>query len=327
MELLVLNEDEIRAVLKMGKVIELVEIAFREKGLKRVQMPPKVYLFFNKYQGDLRAMPAYFELLDIAGVKLVNSHPLNPSLYGLPTVMAVILLFEPKTGRPLCIMNGTMITGMRTAAAAAVATKYLARSNAEVLGIIGAGYLARFHLLALPYVINVKKVFVYDIVRSKAEALAKEFEEKIDIKIHVVDNPRNAVEPVDVLATLTPARAPVVKNEWVREGLHINAMGADAPGKQELDPEILKRAKIVVDDIEQASHSGEINVPLSQGLITLNDVYAELGEIVAGIKKGRESDREITIFDSTGLAIQDVIVAHYVYTQAIGQGMGLKIQI
>ncbi|MCC6057827.1 MAG: ornithine cyclodeaminase family protein, partial [Desulfurococcaceae archaeon] len=133
--------------------------------------------------------------------------------------------------------------------------------------------------------------------------------------------------PVDVLATLTPARAPVVKNEWVREGLHINAMGADAPGKQELDPEILKRAKIVVDDIEQASHSGEINVPLSQGLITLNDVYAELGEIVAGIKKGRESDQEITIFDSTGLAIQDVIVAHYVYTQAIEQGMGLKIQI
>jgi alanine dehydrogenase len=104
-------------------------------------------------------------------------------------------------------------------------------------------------------------------------------------------------------------------------------MGADAPGKQELDPEILKRAKIIVDDVEQASHSGEINVPLSQGIITLNNIYAELGEIVAGLKKGRESDREITIFDSTGLALQDVIVAHYIYMQAIERGIGLKIQL
>jgi len=311
----------------MDKAIELVETAFREKGLKRVQMPPKVYIFFSRYQGDLRAMPAYFESLDIAGVKLVNVHPLNPSSYGLPTVMATILLFEPKTGRPLCLMNGTMLTSMRTAAAAAIATKYLARPNAEALGIIGAGNLARHHLSALPRVVDVKKVFIYDIVKAKAEALAREFEGKLDAKIHVVDNPRDAVEPADVLATLTPSRVPIVKNGWVREGLHINAMGADAPGKQELDPEILRRAKIVVDDIEQASHSGEINMPLSQGVITINDIYAELGEIVAGIKEGRESDQEITVFDSTGLAIQDVIVAHYVYTQAIEQGIGSKIQL
>jgi alanine dehydrogenase len=327
MEVLILNENDVRLILKTDKAIELVEVAFREKGLKRVQMPSKVYLFFDKYQGDLRAMPAYFEFLDIAGVKLVNSHPQNPSLYGLPTVMAIIILFEPRTGRPLCIMDGTLITGMRTAAAAAVATKYLARSNAESLGIIGAGYLARHHLLVFPYVMSVQKVFIYDIVKSKAENLAREFENKINAKIYVVDDPKSAVEPADVLATLTPSRRPIVKNEWVHEGLHINAMGADAPGKQELDPEILKRAKIIVDDVEQASHSGEINVPLSQGIITLNNIYAELGEIVAGLKKGRESDREITIFDSTGLALQDVIVAHYIYMQAIERGIGLKIQL
>jgi alanine dehydrogenase len=327
MEVLILNENDVRLILKTDKAIELVEVAFREKGLKRVQMPSKVYLFFDKYQGDLRAMPAYFEFLDIAGVKLVNSHPQNPSLYGLPTVMAIIILFEPRTGRPLCIMDGTLITGMRTAAAAAVATKYLARSNAESLGIIGAGYLARHHLLVFPYVMSVQKVFIYDIVKSKAENLAREFENKINAKIYVVDDPKSVVEPADVLATLTPSRRPIVKNEWVHEGLHINAMGADAPGKQELDPEILKRAKIIVDDVEQASHSGEINVPLSQGIITLNNIYAELGEIVAGLKKGRESDREITIFDSTGLALQDVIVAHYIYMQAIERGIGLKIQL
>ncbi|MEM1559999.1 MAG: alanine dehydrogenase [Ignisphaera sp.] len=327
MEVLVLSDKDVEVLLNIRKTVELVETAFREKGLKRTQMPPKVYLFFDKYQGDLRAMPAYIEFLDIAGVKLVNVHPQNPALYGLPTVMATVLLFDPKSGKPLCIMNGTWITGARTGAAAAVATKYLAKSNSETVGIIGAGFLAKFHLEAFSKVMDMKKVFIYDIVKAKAEKLAREYEQRLDAKVYVVDSPKEAVEFVDVLATLTPARGPIVRNEWVHEGIHINAMGADAPGKQELDPEILKRAKIVVDDIEQASHSGEINLPLSQGIITLNYIYAELGEVVAGVKRGRESDKEITVFDSTGLAIQDVIVAHYVYIEAINRGFGVKIQI
>ncbi|MEM4788700.1 MAG: alanine dehydrogenase [Ignisphaera sp.] len=327
MEVLVLRDKDVEAILDIKKTIELVEIAFREKGLKRTQMPPKIYLFFDKYQGDLRAMPAYLEFLDIAGVKLVNVHPQNPVLYNLPTVMATILLFDPRSGKPLCVMNGTWITGARTGAAAAVAIKYLARLDSEVVGIIGTGFLAKFHLEAFSKVMNVRRVFIYDIVKAKAEKLAREYEQKLDARIYVVDTPKKAVELVDVLATLTPAKGPIVKDEWIHEGIHINAMGADAPGKQELDPEILKRAKIVVDDVEQASHSGEINLPLSQGIITLNHIYAELGEIVAGIKKGRESEKEITVFDSTGLAIQDVIVAYHVYTEAVKKGIGIKIQL
>lgn len=327
MEILILSDKDVEQLLTMDEVIKLVELAFREKGLKKVRMPPKVYLFFDRYQGDLRAMPAYSESLDIAGVKLVNSHPLNPSLYGLPTVMAMIALFDPKTGRPLCIMNGTLITGARTGAAAAVATKYLARPNSEVVGIIGAGYLAKFHLDSFLRILNLRRACLYDIVKAKAEKLAREFEEKYGVKAVVANSPRECVEAVDVLTTLTPARSPIVKSEWVHEGLHINAMGADAPGKQELDPEILRRAKIVVDDVEQASHSGEINVPLSQGIIGLDSIYAELGEIVAGLKRGRESDKEVTVFDSTGLAIQDVVTAHYVYSEALKKGLGARIQI
>jgi len=322
-----LRENEIQTVLTLDKVVELVETVFREKGLKRVQMPPKTYLYFSKYQGDLRTMPAYIESLDIAGVKIVNVHPLNPSLHSLPTIMATILIFDPRTGKPQCIMNGTWITGARTGAAAAVATKYLARRDSENVGIIGAGFIARFHIEAFSKVFNMQKVYIYDIVKSKANKLAKEISEKIDVKVYVAEAPKDVVENVDVLATLTPARGPIVRNEWVHEGLHINAMGADAPGKQELDPLILKRAKIVVDDIEQASHSGEINVPLAQGIISLHDIYAELGEIVAGIKKGRETDKEITVFDSTGLAIQDVITAHYAYTEALKRGLGEKLYL
>lgn len=326
-DILVLNSNDIESILFMRDVISLVENAFREKGFGRVQMPPKVYLFFSRYDGDLRAMPAYFEGLDIAGVKIVNSHPMNPTRYGLPTVMAVIYLVDPRSGRPLCIMDGTLITGMRTGGAAGVATKYLGRRDSRVVGIIGAGFLARFHLEAFINVISVERVKIYDVIRSKAEDFAKRYSSIYGIDIEVANDVREAVYGVDVLATLTPSREPIVRSEWISEGMHINAMGADAPGKEELDPDILRRAKIVVDDMEQAIHSGEINVPISRGIIRREDIYGELGEIVAGIKPGRTSDREITVFDSTGLAIQDVIVAWHVYKEAEKRGIGRIISL
>ncbi len=326
-DILVLNSNDIESILVMRDVINLVEDAFREKGLKRVQMPPKVYIFFDRYEGDLRAMPAYFEGLDIAGVKIVNSHPMNPTRYGLPTVMALIYLIDPRTGKPLCIMDGTLITGMRTGGAAGVATKYLGRRDSRVVGIVGAGFLARFHLDAFVNIMKVELVKIYDVVRSKAEQFAKRYSSIYGIDINVVDEVREAVYGVDILATLTPSRKPIVMDEWVSEGMHINAMGADAPGKEELDPAILRRAKIVVDDIEQAIHSGEINVPISRGIIRKEDIYGELGEIVAGNKPGRTSDNEITIFDSTGLAIQDVIVAWHVYREAEKRGIGRIINL
>lgn len=327
MEVLIISDSDVAELADMGKVVELVETVFREKGLKRVQMPPKVYLFFDKYQGDLRAMPAYLESLDIAGVKLVNSHPANPSLHGLPTVMAIVALYDPKTGRPLCLMNGSWITGARTGAAAAVATKYLARRDASVVGLVGAGFIAGFHLEAFTKVMDVEKTYVYDVVRAKAERLAREAEEKYGIRAVAVDSVREAVESADVLATLTPSREPIVKDEWVRESTHINAMGADAPGKEELDPNILRRARVFVDDLEQAAHSGEVNVPISKGLLRLEDICGELGEVVAGLKRGRESEEDVTVFDSTGLAIQDVIVAQYVYSEAVKRGRAVRIEL
>lgn len=321
-DVLVLSVSEVRSVLSMDKAIDLVELAFREKGLGRAQMPPKTYLFFNKYNGDLRVMPAYLENLNVAGVKVVNVHPLNPVKHGLPTVMAIVAIVDPETGRPLSIMDGTWLTCVRTAAAAAVATKYLARSDSKTLGIVGAGALAPFHIDALSRVLRVESLLIYDLDRGRAERTAVEAQERLGVRAIAVSSPREAVEGVDVLTTLTPSRKPVVLNEWITGGIHINAMGADAPGKEELDPLILKRAKIVVDDFEQAVHSGEVNVPISSGFIDRSCIYAELGEIVAGLKKGRESSDEVTVFDSTGLAIQDVVVASYVYSEAVKRGLG-----
>lgn len=321
----ILDYLDVKTVLRMSDAVELVEKAFREKGLGRIQMPVKTYLFFNKYDGDLRTMPAYFQHLDIAGVKIVNSHPNNPLRYGLPTVMAIVILVDPKTGRPLCIMDGTLITGVRTGAAVAVATKYLARKNSKIIGIVGAGSMAPYSIEGLHHVVKIESVRVFDINRSKAERFAREVELSYGISVTAVEKCEDAVRGVDVLVTLTPSREPIIKNEWVSEGMHINAMGADAPGKEELDPMILKRAKIVVDDLEQSIHSGEINVPISRGILYPSEVYGELGEIIAGIKPGRVSDEEITVFDSTGLAIQDVITAWYVYEEAEKRGIGRRI--
>ncbi len=326
-ELMILDSSDIKLLLKMDNAIKLVEEAFKEKALKRIQMPAKVYLFFDKYNGDLRTMPAYFQHLDIAGVKIVNSHPSNPIKYGLPTVMAIIILIDPRTGKPLCLMDGTWITGIRTGAAAAIATKYLARRNSKTIGIIGAGSMAPFHIEALYHIIKIESIKIFDINKSRAEKLARETELKYNISVKAVNECKEAVKDVDILVTLTPSREPIVKNEWIREGIHINAMGADAPGKEELDPLILKRAKIVVDDMEQAIHSGEVNVPISRGILSPGEIYGELGEIIAGIKTGRESDNEITIFDSTGLAIQDIITAWYVYEEAERKGYGRKITL
>ena len=249
-DVLILSSSDIEKVIDMKRVIELVEFAFREKGLKRVQMPPKQYLFFTKYGGDLRTMPAYIESLDIASVKIVNVHPMNPTKHGLPTVMAVIVLVDPSTGKPLSIMDGTIITRYRTGAAAAVATKYLYGGREGCVGLVGAGVMAQYIIEALTYVIKISLLKIYDIVGEKAKNLAQLASKRFGIEAKAVDSAKEAVLNADVIVTITPSRKPIVMNEWIKEGVHINAMGADAPGKQELDPEILKRAKIVVDDYE-----------------------------------------------------------------------------
>jgi len=321
-----LNIKEVEQTLPMSDVLGLVEKAFEQRGRKRVQMPPKSYLFFSKFSGDLRIMPAYLEELDQVGVKLVNVHPNNPSKYGLPTVLATIVLFDPETGAPISIMDGTRITAMRTAAASGIAVKYLARKDAKVLGVIGAGYQSVFQLEALKEVMKIESVKIFDMIEKKAEDLAAMAKRKFGLNARKVATAEEAVRGSDVVVTVTPTRTPITKSEWVAKGMHLNAIGADAPGKEELEAGILSRAKIVIDDWEQASHSGEINVPLSKGMITRANIYAEIGEIVAGAKPGRVSEDEITVFDTTGLAIQDVITAWRAYEVAEQKGIGQEIE-
>ena len=329
MRTLLLTDQDVKDLLSMREVIDAVENAFKEKALGRVQMPPKVYLFYGNV-GDLRTMPCYLESLGISSVKIVNSHPRNREK-GLPTVMATILLLDPETGFPKAIMGGTWITAMRTGAAGAIAAKYLAKRSSKVAAFIGAGVQARFQLMGLMEVAkSLEEVRVFDVNPEAERFFVKFFEENYLKNCSIVEarSCEEAVRDADIIVTTTPSRNPVIKNEWIREGVHFNCMGADAPGKEELDPKILKRAsKIVVDDFGQAVHGGEINVPISKGIISESDLYGEIGEIIAGLKKGRENDEEITIFTSTGLAIQDAVTAHLAYEKAVKKNLGVYVKL
>jgi alanine dehydrogenase len=318
---LVLTGAEVMQVLDIDLALAAAREAFRAYGEGRVNMPPKAYLTLRL--GDFRAMYGEIFLHDghVCGLKWVNVHPGNP-LQGLPTVMAKVVLNDPDTGLEWADMDGTFITNYRTGAAGGVAAEFLARADAATLGVIGAGAQARTQIAAIMKVRPIREIVICDCALARARALKDETAALYPVPVRLAPDPRETALASDILATVTPSDTPLVQRDWVRPGTHINAIGADAQGKQELDPEILKDARIVVDDWAQASHSGEINVPLSKGEIAPEMVYGSLGEVVAGKKPGRQSMDEITVFDSTGLIIQDLSLAFAVYKLAKERGLG-----
>ncbi|WP_437964679.1 ornithine cyclodeaminase family protein [Sorangium sp. So ce260] len=309
---LLLSQSDVVSLLAMDAAIAAVEAAFVAHGRGEAAMPPKVYLGLPAHDGDLRAMPAYAD--GAAGVKWVNSHPKNPARFGLPSVMGLYILSDPATAAPLAVMDATRLTAVRTGAAAAIASKHLARPNPRTLGFIGCGVQARFLLDAHRAVYGDQlEVLTADVSREASERFAAEAGGRA-VSVEEASG-------CDILCTSTPARAPVVQRAWVRPGVHINAMGADAPGKQELDPEILREARVIIDDWAQATESGEVNVPLHEGALHREHIQGTLGEVVAGKLAGRR-DAAITVFDSTGLAIQDVALARVIYAAARERGAG-----
>ncbi len=306
MPTLILSRNDVKELLSMAEVIEVVEKAFREWAQGKGNMPPKAYLVVEK--GDFRAMPV--SLPGTAGVKWVNVHT-NNITRGLPTVMGIWIHSDPETGYPLAVMDATDITDFRTGATAAIASKYLARQESQTLGVIGAGRQAYAQIQAHAEIFNLHRINVFDRSEAAVEKLVESFPDYSPKKCTLEE-----VAASDIICTVTPSRVPLLKKEWIRPGTHINAIGADAAGKEELEPSILKEAIVVVDDIRQAAAAGEINVPISRGLFTVNDVYANLGEIITGKKPGRTDPETVTVFDSTGVAIEDAAVAGLVYKKA-----------
>ena len=311
----IITKHKIEKVFAVRDYVNAIEEAFKLYGQGKVQMPAKVYLSFPK--GDLRCMPVYIPDFNIAGVKNVNVHPANKDL---PTVMATITLFDPETGFPIAIMDGTTITKMRTGAAGAVAAKYLSREDSKTAAFIGTGVQARTQLEALLVVRpEISKIIAYDVNAQSLDDFIEQVNAKYSLTAESALSIENAVADADIVTTTTPVNNPVIKAQYINEGTHINAIGADAPGKQELEIDLLKRARIVIDNWEQSSHAGEINVAVSKKMISKKDIFADIGQIVTGQKQARGNAKQITIFDSTGLAIQDIYSACMIYRTLVLQ--------
>lgn len=316
MKTLILTSRDVGQILTMELAIPAVERAFEAHGRGEALMPPKLYLPLEKWGGDFRAMPSC--LGDVAGVKWVNMHPDNPKKHRLPAVMGVFVLSDPETAFPLSVMDGTRLTAFRTGAAAAVASKHLAVKKPSTVGFIGCGVQARTLLAAHRVQYGSFRALMADASPEAAARFAQEgggFVASMD-----------QAGSCDIICTSTPSRAPILHRSYVGISTHINAMGADAPGKQELDPRILEEATVVVDDPAQAVESGEVNVPLHTGVYRREQIYGTLGEIVAGKKAGRLGT-EITVFDSTGLAIQDLALARSVFEEARRRGLGTEVDL
>ncbi|MFC4247134.1 ornithine cyclodeaminase family protein [Natribaculum luteum] len=320
MKTLLLDSDDVDENTRMADVIQAIEDAFAAYEHGNAQMPAKSYIELPQYNGDFRSMPAYLDAgeWDAAGLKWVNVHPDNPADHDLPTVMGTMIYSDPETAFPLAIIDGTALTMKRTGAAAAVATDHLAVEDARSLGIVGAGVQSYTQLEAIAEVRPIEEVVVSDVDDERVQRFVDAYGDEFDVRGGSIAEAGHC----DVLSTVTPVEDPIVSPDDVGEHTHVNAMGADAEGKHELADDLLLGATVVIDDHEQCTHSGEINVPYAEGVLTDEDIDAEIGEIVVGEREGRTAETGVTVFDSTGLAIQDVAAAHVVYAQAADEGNG-----
>ena len=318
MDIALFSRADVQSAAPMTALVAAVREAFVAYARDRAVMPAKTYVDLPAHDGDFRAMPAYVDApaWEAAGLKWVNVHPNNPRDHNLPTVMGIMVYSDPATGRPLAILDGTELTRRRTGAAAAVATDVLAAPDASTLGLIGAGAQADAQLAAIRTVRELEAVIVADADPSAARAFVERTDDELTVRTGSVAE----AAACDILSTITPVREPLVSASDLGPDTHVNAIGADAPGKQELDPAILEAATLIVDDREQCVHSGEVNVPLRDGILSESALDGTLGEVLIGTVPGRPTDGGWTVFDSTGLAIQDVAAAHVCYERKAENG-------
>jgi alanine dehydrogenase len=319
-DLLWLSEDDVQGLLTMEDALAAVEEAFRLHGQGQTQMPSKVYLDFDPFGGDLRVMPAYLKSVQAAGVKIVNSNAKNPER-SLPAVAGLMIYSDPESGLPLGVFGASVLTAMRTGAAGGIAAKYLARRDARTLALVGCGRQAETQLQSISHFFKLATITAWGKTTRESADFCRRMAAR-GVNVSPREFVEDAVRDADIIVTTTPVREPLVKAAWVKPGAHINAIGADAPGKQELETELVLKARVVVDEWHQASHAGELNVPVSERRFAQRDLAAQLGEVLTEQKPGRLVHSDITIFDSTGLAIQDVATAKRLYEKAVKLNKG-----
>jgi alanine dehydrogenase len=325
---IVLTRNDVRRVLRMPDCIAAVERGFLRHAQRRT-IPPGI-LGAHVAGGGFHIKSA--GLLDAVGgrpvfaAKVNANFPDNPDRNGLPTIQGVIALFDASDGRVLALLDSIEITSMRTAAATAVAAKYLAPSRATVT-ICGCGEQARSQLRALTCVRDVERVVAIDVHGARASRFARDMSDELSIEVTTAREPSEAPADTTIWVTCTPARRWILGRSHVAPGAFVAAVGADNPEKQEIEPELMASSVVVADILEQCATIGDLHHAIAAGVMRRDDVRAELADVVSGEKRGRVSDDEIVIFDSTGTALQDVATAALVYEAAMATGVGLTIDL
>ncbi|MBN1828027.1 MAG: ornithine cyclodeaminase family protein [Deltaproteobacteria bacterium] len=334
LEFLYLSQKDVIASggLDMGKIIKKLEEVFSIHSNGDFVLPPKVSVRWGdahseETRGRINAMPGYVGgPVNSAGIKWIGGAPQNPFKYGMPRASALIVLNDPETLFPIAVMDGTVISAMRTGAVTGVAAKRLARPESSIAGLIGAGTQNRTQLMALKIVLpQLKEVTIFDLKQERSAKFALDVGKELGIDIKPVKSSREAVEGADVVVTATTAKEPVVKADWFNPGCYYSHVGS-----YEAEYAVIEKAnKIVVDDWHQIKHRGVQTLAImhAEGLIGDDDIYAELGDIVTGKKLGRENGKEFIYFNSVGLALEDVAVAKMIYDAAVSENRGVRLEL
>lgn len=325
--MLVISANEQKNLVNMNEVIEYAALALKEFSAERTITPIRGSLPFANEQNTALIMPSVAEGLEALGLKVVTVAPHNKKI-GKKTINGIVMLSDFQTGEPLALLEGSYLTMIRTGALSGVATKHLARHNAKNLCIIGTGEQAKGIAEAVLAVRDIEKIILYNRTEEKAYAFAQYIQEKFNKPAYVYSNANEAISEADIIVTTTNASTPVF-TKTLQKGVHVNAVGSFRPSMQELPSHAIANAtKVVVESKEAAlEETGDLQVPIKEGLFEASDIHAELGQIISGEKAGRENDEEITIFKSVGLAVVDIIVAKYLYEKALENGMGTMIQL
>lgn len=323
-DVLLLTSREIHSLLTLDECIDAIEHAFRLYGDGKAA-PPGV-LSMHTLDGGFHVKAGLLDLeRSYFAAKVNGNFPKNGPRFGLPTIQGVIVLCDSENGTPLAVMDSREITSLRTGAATAVAARYLARPDSQIVTVCGCGNQGRIQLKALSRVCQLRTVFAYDTSAEQASRFAHELASHLNISVTEVDDLAAAARRSDICVTCTTSRHPLLGPDDVKPGTFVAAVGADNPEKQELHPLLMANNKIVCDILDQCAVMGDLHHALDAGVLTRADVHAELGEVAAGKKPGRESEEEIIIFDSTGMALQDVAAAAFLYEKAQQNGSGVRL--
>ena len=322
---LLLNRADVERILDITSVIDAVERGFADFSAGRVVMPVRTAVRVADPPGVMLVMPCAMTESKALGTKIVSVFPQNPTR-GLPTIPAIYALLDYETGVPIAVMDAGLITGLRTAAASAVATKYLAREDARTLGILGTGVQGLYHALAIPAVRTIEKVIAMGSSAEKSRAFAESLVGKVSAEIV----PAGSIEEVagaDIVVTGTTSASPLFSGSLLRPGAHVNNVGSHSMTAREMDTEAVVRSTVVVDSYDAAwAESGDIMIPIDEGAITREHVVAELGEVVLGKKPGRSTAQELTLFKSNGLAFQDAVTAALALERAKAERVGTEFE-